>query len=163
MKWITHQTGAALGALALALPLPAVIASAIAAIGPDIIDQKLCALGSSRKRRQKLFNQLHRGASHWFGWWLALFLAAFTGPLPPLLRDITIGLALGPLSHVMMDLLTPRGVPLLPFTQKFRISLPLCATGRLGEYIFLFAILALGALFLQDALLHSLISATAYF
>lgn len=146
MKWITHQTGAALGALALSLPLPAVLAAAIGAIGPDIIDQKISGLACTRKKRQKLFNKLHRGASHWFGWWTALFLIATAAPLPSFLHDIAIGLTLGLLSHIMMDLLTPHGVPLLPFTQKFRVALPICSTGKPGEYIFLFAILALGAI-----------------
>ena len=162
MKWITHQAGAALGALTLALPLPAVIAAVAGAIGPDIIDQKISALASSKKKRQRLFNKIHRGSSHWFGWWLALFLAAIASPLPPLLRDAGIGLAIGLLSHIILDLLTPHGVPLLPFTQKFRVALPICSTGKAGEYIFLFALLTLGAIFLQDALWQSLASVIAY-
>lgn len=163
MKWITHQTGAVIGALALALPLPAVIASAFGAVAPDVIDQQISGLASTRKKKQKLFNRLHRGASHWFGWWLGLLLISFALPWPPLLRDVAIGLALGVLSHVMLDLLTPRGVPLLPFTQKFRVAVPVCSTGKPGEYLFLFAMLAIGWFCLQDSLLHAIQALPGYF
>lgn len=162
MKWITHQTGAALGALALGLPLPAIAASITGAIVPDVIDQKISGLAVTKKGRQKHFNRLHRGASHWFGWWLAAFLFSFTLPCPPLLRDVAIGFCLGILSHVLLDLLTPHGVPLTPFSQKLRIALPVCSTGKISEYLFLFAIIALGGIFLREALANAFLRLDTY-
>lgn len=163
MKWITHQTGAVFGALALSLPLPGILAAWLGAITPDLIDQRISAVGCTRKKRQKIFNKLHRGASHWFGWWLGLFLLACALPWPVLARDILIGLFAGILSHIMLDLLTPRGVPLLPFTQKFRVALPICSTGALTEYLFLTAMLIIGAFLYGGGLLASIKGVAQYF
>ena len=140
MKWITHQAAAVGAALALHLP-PAGVAEACAgAVLPDVLDQKLAGLARTPRGRQKIFNRIHRGATHWFGWWLALFLAALVLGLPPLQRAVLTGLGFGGLSHVVLDMLTPHGVPLQPFSRKGRFSLRLCATGSVGEYCFLAAI-----------------------
>lgn len=146
MRWITHQTGAILAGLALGLSLPPLAAASAGAIFPDVIDQKLSGLAPTKRSRQKVFNRIHRGPSHWFGWWLLLFLASVSIPLPMLWRDILLGFSLGCLSHVGMDLLTPRGVPLLPFTRQGKIALPVCSTGTATETIFLLLLIA-GALF----------------
>lgn len=148
MKWLTHQMGAVLAALSLT-GSPLVIGSAFAGgILPDVIDQKRARLGKNRRERQKIFNSAHRGASHWFGWWLLLFFASAMLSQAPL-REIAAGLALGGLSHVGLDMLTTRGVPLVPFTRKGSVSLRFCSTGSWKEYVFLAAItlsaLALGA------------------
>lgn len=145
MKWITHQTGAVVCGLALSLPLAGLAGAAMGAILPDLIDQTRSAAAPAKKRQQT-FNRLHRGSSHWFGWWLALFLLLLALPLPPLARDAGAGLFLGGLVHVGMDLLTPRGVPVLPFWRKARLALPVCSTGSLREYLFL-ALIVGGGLF----------------
>ena len=140
MKWITHQTAAVAAALALHLPLEGVAAACVGAVLPDVLDQRVAGLAGGKKTRQKVFNAIHRGTTHWFGWWLALLLAALVASapaLPPAWRGVPPGLGLGGLSHVLLDMLTPAGVPLLPFSRKSRISLHLCATGSLGEYCFL--------------------------
>ena len=67
-----------------------------------------------------------------------------------LLRPVCVGLAVGGLSHVILDMLTPQGVPFLPFSRKNRFSLKLCKTGGIGEYLFLAAMLAGMAFFLRD-------------
>ena len=64
------------------------------------------------------------------------------------------GLALGGLSHVVLDMLTVQGVPLLPFSRKNRFSLKLCKTGGVGEYVFLACMLAATWLFLRDTALE---------
>ena len=140
MKWITHQAAAVGAALALHLPPAGVLAACVGAVLPDVLDQRLAGLAPTRRGRQKVFNRIHRGATHWFGWWLALFLAALFWHLPPLGRAALTGLAFGGLSHVALDMLTPQGVPLQPFSRKGRFSLKLCASGSLGEYCFLAAI-----------------------
>lgn len=152
MKWITHQTGAVLGAFALGLPLPGIACSCLGAVFPDVIDQRVSRLASDKRSRQKNFNRIHRGASHWFGWWLLLFIATLTVPVPLFLRDALSGFCLGALSHVGMDLLTPRGVPIMPFTHIGKIALPICSTGKAGEYIFLTLIICAGIFWFWDSL-----------
>lgn len=153
MKWITHQTGAAAAGFALQMPLCAVAAAFAGAVLPDMLDQAASKLGRSRKQRQKIFNRVHRGNSHWFGWWLALFVASAAAPLPPLLKAICAGFFMGATSHVLLDMLTTQGVPLLPFSHKNRFSLGLCSTGKAGEYLFLLALIFGAAIFMgQDIL-----------
>lgn len=144
MTWPTHQAGALIAALGLQLPLTALGASIFGAILPDVIDQTVSRAGLSKKGRQKIFNRIHRGHSHWFGWWLIIFLILLCYPLPPVMRDILAGIALGALSHITLDFLTPRGVPLIPFRSGFNVAIPLCSTGKIGEYIFLFFLILLG-------------------
>ena len=55
------------------------------------------------------------------------------GPLPDAILG---GFAFGALSHVLLDLCTNKGVPLLPFG-GFPFSLRICATGSFGEYALL--------------------------
>lgn len=138
MKWITHQTGAVLGAAVLGMSIPAVALSLAGAIFPDLLDQKGSSLVStSRKARQKVFNRVHRGASHWFGWYAALFVFISAWPLPVFARDCAAGFALGALSHVILDMLTPQGIPLTPFSRKGKLAAPICVTGHWSEYAFL--------------------------
>lgn len=148
MRWLTHQMGGLLAAISLT-GSPLVIASAfVGSILPDLIDQKRAGLGKNRREQQRIFNATHRGASHWVGWWLALFIACAALP-QLLLREAAAGLALGGLSHVALDMLTTRGVPLMPFTRKGSIRLRFCSTGSWKEYAFLagmtLAVLALAA------------------
>ena len=46
------------------------------------------------------------------------------------------GFGFGALTHVLLDMCTTHGVPLLPFAKK-RFSLKLCSTGSIGEYALL--------------------------
>lgn len=163
MKWITHQTGAFLGSLMLGMPWPGVAAAGVGAVFPDIIDQKISSLGPTRKKRQKIFNQIHRGSSHWIGWWFPIFLLALSVPLPAVVRDATAGFAFGAVSHVMLDMLTPQGVPVWPFSRQRKIAVPLCSTGKTGEYVFLLALLAIGMLWFQDAVKPLLPAVMRYF
>lgn len=143
MKWVTHQTVAGVAALALDMPWPAVAGALFGAVLPDVIDQRLARLSS---RPQKAFNRLHRGASHWLGWYVLLWLGLLALPLllPPPFRQLSpamqatlSGVAFGALSHVALDMLTPSGVPLTPFSRRNKLSLGLCSTGSVQEYLFL--------------------------
>lgn len=144
MKWVTHQTGAILGAIALHASLPALVMIIPGAILPDIADLKLARMGRGRRHSQKIFNQVHRGTSHWFGWWLGCLLLVLSLPLPALAQDALAGLSLGGFCHVLMDMLTPRGVPVFPFSRAINMSTPLCATGTRGEYVFLTSMVLAG-------------------
>ena len=109
----------------------------------------------------------HRGLSHWLLLWAAGVAAvyAFTHRAMPILgralphraehltRDAVLGLALGPLLHVVMDGCSRSGVPFGPFVPlKLRLGLYRTAETRrmsldLSEVIFTAALLALCGVF----------------
>ena len=98
MKWITHQATAVAAALALHLPLGGVAAACAGAVLPDVLDQRMAGLAPTRRGQQKIFNAIHRGTTHWFGWWLAVCVAALVLPgasLGTLGRDALLGLGFG--------------------------------------------------------------------
>lgn len=133
MKWATHQAMAVMGSFALGLPAAGIAAAWAGSVLPDIIDQRSAAGMFFRQRR---FNKAHRKSSHWFGWWLVPLAAAHLGLLGPLPDSAMEGFALGCLSHVLLDLCTTKGVPLLPFGDG-KLSLRICSTGSVAEYAIL--------------------------
>lgn len=150
MRWVTHQVGAVGAALWLQLPVAGIVCAFFGGVLPDVFDQKLAGLS---RNRQQAFNRLHRGFTHWPGLWLGLVIAAMLavpGSLADTWRPAAVGLAVGGLSHVILDMLTPQGVPLNPFSRKKRFSLKLCRTGSVGEYLFLAVMLAGMWFFLRD-------------
>ncbi|MBQ4568006.1 MAG: metal-dependent hydrolase [Desulfovibrio sp.] len=154
MKWMTHQAAAVGLGLALHLPPAGIAAACFGAILPDVLDQRVAGLAPTARGRQRVFNRIHRGTSHWLGWWLVIFLAVLALPVSPPIKAALSGLAFGAASHVLLDMLTPQGVPWHPFSRKGRFSFKLCSTGSLGEYCFLALLLAALWLFLgQDVLL----------
>lgn len=157
MKWITHQTGAVIAALALDLPLAGIGAACAGAIVPDLADMHVSRMGLTRRQQRRIFNKIHRGSSHWFGWWLAMFLFICFYPLPILATDALAGFAFGGLSHIILDMLTPRGIPLLPFSRKGNLALPLCSTGRPSEYVFLTVMVAAAIWFMGESVLNTLV------
>ncbi len=146
MKWLTHQSVGLAAAVAFKMPPVALVAVLAGAVLPDIIDRKAAAL---TRKPQRTFQRIHRGVSHWYGWYLLLFLLGLWGSyddLPHFLGNkdiretlilVCLGIGFGGLTHVLLDMLTPMGVPLFPFVMGKRLSLSLCATGSIGEYIFL--------------------------
>ena len=154
MKWVTHQVIGAGVAVLAGLPSLAVGAAWLGSIAPDVLDQKIAGLFPNK---QKAFYKVHRRTTHWLGWWLAIWIAAFAVPgLARLVPDLTelplllAGLGLGGVTHVLLDMCTPSGVPLMPFSRTPRFSLNLCSTGSLREYLFLAAALGVMWLFAGD-------------
>ncbi len=162
MKWRTHQTCGIGAAFLRHLPPVGIFAAWAGSLLPDIIDQRVAGLFSVNARgRQAVFAHIHRGLSHWFVLWLLLLFVSFQSWRPlaglcrdfsmdetlllPVLREVVYGLGLGGFLHVALDMLTPRGVPVLPFT-GLSVSVPLCRTGGPSEYVFL-ACLCLFCLF----------------
>ncbi len=161
MKWFTHQTLAVASAIALGLPSPAIGGTVVGAILPDMIDQ---SIAKCSRTPQKTFWRIHRGSTHWFGWYLALLLLTMnisakalpselgTMALRADIIQVGMGIAFGGLAHILLDMLTPSGVPLQPFSKKHRFSLRLCSTGSVGEYIFLVVSLVVLTYFTHDSL-----------
>ena len=106
MKWITHQAVAVGAAFSLGLPAAGVGAAWAGAVLPDVLDQKRAALARDRRRA---FNRIHRGTTHWFGWWLAVWALGMSGALPEAAAYTAAGLGFGALSHVALDVCTTAG------------------------------------------------------
>lgn len=156
MKWITHQCVAVGVAAALGLPLPALAGVAVGSVLPDMIDQSIARMLVFRRAA---FNCIHRGFTHWFGWWIALMLPVLLKvPVVPgasFEALAVFGLGFGGLSHVLLDMATMHGVPVVPWSRKKRLALKLCATGSLREYLFLALFLGGMALLLGERLLRA--------
>ena len=150
MKWATHQTMALMAAFAAGFPLVGLAAAWAGSVTPDVMDQRAASRAFFRQRK---FNQVHRKSSHWFGWWLAIWAWSLTGQLGPLPDAVVGGFGFGALTHVLLDMCTTHGVPLLPFAQK-RFSLKLCSTGSLGEYALLAMSIALFWIMKRPELVH---------
>lgn len=146
MKWHTHK----LAGVALAIGLgssPLELVSILAgAVLPDVLDYTIAA-GSP-----ELFARLHRGATHWFGWWLLATLVGVTSVLPMPFDGIVFGLGVGGVSHCLLDALTNSGVPLVLGRRYPRLKARLFNTGSLGELVFASAILGIGYLHQQTVL-----------
>lgn len=69
----------------------------------------------------------HRGPTHWPGWWLiGLYFSMYHLPSP--YNYIGIGFFSSALLHLIMDIMTPTGIPLLhPFAKK--VSFTIYKTG----------------------------------
>ncbi len=171
MKWITHQTAAVAAAYALHMPPLAIGAACCGAVLPDMIERSIARLCWNS---DKVFFAIHRGVTHWLGWWLALVLIfplwGKTGILPdaalrslqeylPLLSftgsisgTVLAGLGFGGLMHVLLDMCTTSGVPLLPLSKKKMLSLRLCSTGSVREFLFLLTVIIVFSVCFQEDL-----------
>lgn len=136
MKWVTHQAMAVMGSFALGLPLTGMAAAWAGSVLPDILDQR--EAGKALFFRQRKFNKVHRRASHWFGWWLILWLFPLHELMGPLPAALINGFGFGAFTHCLLDMCTTHGTPLVPFAEK-RFSLKICSTGGIGEYAILIA------------------------
>lgn len=154
MKWITHEA-VAVGLACLAGVPPVGLAGVLlGSVLPDMLDMGLARLLIFR---QTAFNRIHRGATHWFGWWLPPLVVALLqykgfSQIP---ADVlfVLGVLFGCLIHVLLDMCTTMGVPVAPWTRKHMISLKLCSTGGLREYLFLAAFVVLFGFLAHDDLM----------
>ena len=134
MRWVTHQAMAVMAAFSAGLPLSGMLAAWAGSVMPDVLDQR--EAGKALFFRQRRFNKVHRRASHWFGWWLIMWLLPLTDIAGPLPAALVNGFGFGALTHCLLDMCTTHGAPLLPFAEK-RYSLKICSTGGFGEYAIL--------------------------
>ena len=149
MKWITHEAVAIGSAFLLGMPLPALAGVAIGSVLPDMIDQGVARALFFRKLA---FRKIHRGATHWFGWWMAALVIGLAQPDQSRLTSFLTGAAYGSLVHVVLDLLTVGGVPLVPWSRRPMLSFGLCKTGSIREYVFLAAVVVVFFLVAWDDL-----------
>lgn len=154
MLWRTHVTlGAGLGAFAGTVLHPGdpIAIASFAGIGgaasllPDL-DSPHSKLGRAARPLSDILNFAlgHRGFLHsLLGMSLVLILAALIVLwLPPSTALVLLlPAALGYLSHLLLDALTPGGVPLL-WPRSGKVSLPLLKTGGLFERLVFLPVLA---------------------
>jgi len=134
MRWMTHQVAGVGAVLMLDGPLLSLGGVIIGSTLPDVLDKTIASFSTNP---QAAFNKIHRGTTHWFGWWVLAYFLALSNVTPMPIRPFVFGLALGGLVHVIFDAITPMGVPLLPWSRKGRISLNLVSTGGVMEYVLL--------------------------
>ncbi len=147
MKWITHKSIALASGVMLGFSPATLVGVFVGSILPDIID-----LGVARMTPcpEKTFKRIHRGFSHWYGTYLLAGILCFSAlqgmnifeewgffSSKELYFSWGFGLSYGALMHIILDMCTPSGVPLLPFVSQKRFSLNLFATGSIQEYAFL--------------------------
>lgn len=148
MLWYTHiAIGAAAGIYALPVvgatgkeALISIGISAAAALIPDI-DAPYSAIGRKQPITSKTVNLVfgHRGVTHsLLG--CAVAAALLKAVLPAAIWHFKKFLLAGYISHILADMLTPAGVPVLwPVKKRFRV--PLATTGGFVEKI-IFAVAA---------------------
>lgn len=130
-----------------------IVGGAIGGVLPDI-DHPTSKVGKRVKPISVMINKLfgHRGFTHTI---LALLLFTYglfliSTMLPVIIKGyylaITIGLSVGYLSHILIDLLTISGLPLLyPISNKtFRLAK--LHTGRDDPFVILFSLIGTGIL-----------------
>lgn len=129
MKWFSHI---AIASAPAALINPILIASvATGAIAPDALE--------------KLIRTKHRAETHILIYWLigsiAALIAAFS------IQSWTVhiaGLMLGGLSHILLDSLTPTGVPLAPYSAaRVHFFGGRVVTGSVTEYAIAVCVIAI--------------------
>jgi inner membrane protein len=152
MRGKTHLiAGAGVGLSVLLLtieePITAVASGALALLGsivPDI-DNKKSMVGSKMKITSTITNKIfgHRGITHTPALLIVFFAIIFgcllgTGNMQflPLLVGFTMGCA----SHLLLDMFTKGGIPLLFPLSKKRVKLTPFKTGGIFEILFGIAI-----------------------
>ena len=163
MKWITHETVAIGIAYIVGMPPVCLAGVAVGSVLPDVLDQGMARL---LVFRQLAFNRIHRGVTHWFGWWLALSFSTLLQvkgtAFPPDATLFALGIGFGGLAHVLLDMCTVTGVPVAPWSKKHMFSLKLCSTGSMREYAFLAAAVIGFAVYARQDLLKLAAEAKRY-
>lgn len=136
MKFHNHSLVAGIIGACLGLHPIALAGMLFGSLLPDRIDFKL-SMGI-----RPLFNQIHRGVSHWPGLYLTfliplLFVPGIQGSWWGML---VVGTLSGAFVHVLSDMLTMSGIPAWPI--KKRVSLRFFATGSFTEYLFVWFFVA---------------------
>ena len=145
MKLISHKAIGISSALLFNFDIKGVVAAAAGAILPDVIDMTISG------KNKWLWRKLHRTISHWWALWVAVICASLMIDMgSDYVNSTVFCLAIGALTHLACDLLTPMGLPLFnPFKQK-AVSLNIFPTGSLREYLF-------AALFAAGVVLYKLL------
>ncbi len=179
MQWFTHKAAALAGAVAAGAPIAGLAGALVGSVLPDMVDRVLSA-GDKRRWRQMHRQSSHWFGWYLViivaGIWLsssglqdsgstsavsaalkdfARELGLVRGPDvretgSRLLGDLVLWIGLGGLCHILLDGLTPMGVPLFPQGGRRRMGIKLVSTGSLGEKLFLVAALVFTAIHFEE-------------
>lgn len=139
MKFKSHFIANASIAAMLDLGLVPLVGFMVGSTLPDVLD-KVFSAGD-----RKLWERIHRTLSHW-PWAYAAFavFAFFTAGGD--MGEAAGWVCVGALVHLVLDFMTPMGIPVFPWSLGKRRSLRLVRTGSAWEYLFLLA-LVMGAVY----------------
>lgn len=145
MKLKNHTILAAVIGLSAGAPPEGLAALALGSVLPDKLDFNI-AMGS-----EYLFRKVHRGITHWPWIYVAFFCAGLAlPPSLPYVQSFVLWLSLGAIIHLVGDMMTPGGIP-WAWPLRKKVSLRLFKTGTIGEYLFTWAVVALGGAGLYGA------------
>ncbi len=153
MKGPTHILGGLVFGFLFNVPGYALPAVVIGSTFPDI-DLKFSSLVPSKGRKKSLWNT-HRGITHHPLLLLGLFLiwVSLERYLPQyhFYWQFLYGFWVGYLSHLVLDALTPLGIP-VGASYYPRLKIPLMKTGGVGEKIFalLLGVSFIGVVYLKS-------------
>ena len=138
MKGYTHIAGGLVFGLLFNVPGYALPLTVIGSTFPDI-DLEISTLIPEKGKKKSLLTT-HRGFTHHplivlFLFLLWLYLES-NFPQYHFYWQFVYGFWVGYLSHLVLDMLTPLGIP-IAFTYHPRLKIPLMKTGSLGERFFL--------------------------
>jgi len=120
MKLYNHAVFNLGVSLVAGLQVPEIVLIIFGGMIPDVVDSILAG------RDQRLFYAIHRTFSHYPWPYLVFYFASYNFEVGQLV-------AFGALLHVLMDFLTPMGIPLVSPTK--RVSLAKIKTGSMFDYI----------------------------
>ena len=137
MQTFTHMLTGAAAAIAFAPDISSGFLFFVGSTAPDRFDAAISA------GNKVIWGAVHRRISHnpWYAAMLAIFVAAICEAwlnhydrtfqcVPWYFAWFTGGIFL----HLIFDICTPSGIPLIPFSQK-KFSLKLAVTGHASDYV----------------------------
>lgn len=132
MKYRNHTLLALAIGVATNAPIPALFGISVGSVLPDRMDMMM-SVGS-----EKLFLRAHRRFSHWPWTYVVTFIVMMLVPeiLFSIPGQFIMGIAAGAALHTLGDMLTPGGIPYLPWNTQKRFGLGLFYTGSVKEYLF---------------------------
>lgn len=152
MKGETHALGGVCTGLVYAAIMEAPISLALAVIGvstagslfPDI-DTRTSKVGSKVKHLSSFINRVFGHRTLFHAPLLYVTVSALLGEFLPDFQVYWTAFFLGVMSHLLLDMLNPKGIPLLyPYPKKYRLARMKC--GGKGEKV-ICAMLMLAVLF----------------
>lgn len=139
MNWFSHRVFAVGVAAMCKFDLAGMGIACLGSTIPDSIDFFLTKIGFS-------FNKIHRKHSHAWIWYALLLFLLYTGVYPFLAKNYgeilqftkyALAFFLGIFSHIFLDMLTVKGVPIFINPNK-KIAFKLVSTNTWTESVFIF-------------------------
>lgn len=138
MKFKNHFVANAALSILFNLPLLPFLGFMAGSTLPDTLD-KVFSVGD-----RELWKRIHRTLSHWPWLYVAGVAIVILSGGDGEVGSMALWACLGSLAHLALDVLTPMGIPVFPWSLRKRRSIRLFRTGSFWEYAFLLALVVLG-------------------